>query len=76
MLNFNKFVRLEFLEKTLPLPKHVDIIVSSMTQTLGKWDSHVLSGLTFEWYEDAMVFCVFMFVFHFFCLEATLGEDT
>ena len=47
-----------------------------MTQTLGKWDSHVLGGLTFEWYEDAMVFCVFMFVFHFFCLEETLGEDT
>ena len=28
--------------------------------------------LTFEWYGDAMVFCVF--IFHFFCLEATLGE--
>ena len=48
-----------------------------MTQTLEKWDSHVLSGplnWTFEWYGDA--YCVFMFLFQFFCLEATLGEDT
>ena len=41
------FIRLEFLEKTLPLPKYVDVIVSSMTQTLEKWDSHVLSGIDF-----------------------------
>ena len=41
------FVRLEFLEKTLPLPKHVDIMVSPITQTLEKWDSHVLSGPEF-----------------------------
>ena len=40
-----RFVRLEFLEKTLPLPKLVDIIVSSVAQTLEKWDSHV--GLQF-----------------------------
>ena len=61
----------------MPLPKHADIIVSSMTQTLEKWDSHVLSGplnWNFEWYGDA--YCVFMFLFQFFCLEATLGEDT
>ena len=32
--------------------------------------------LTFEWYGDTMVFCVFMFLFQFFCLEETLGEDT
>ena len=31
-------------------------------------------GLTFEWYGDAMVFCVF--IFFFFSLEATLGKDT
>ena len=36
----------------------------------------LLVDLTFEWYGDAMVFCVFMFIFHFFCLEATLVEDT
>ena len=32
--------------------------------------------MTFEWYGDAMVFYVFMFIFQFFCLEKTLGEDT
>ena len=43
-----------------------------MTQTLEKWDS-----LTFEWYGDVMVFCVFIFNFIlFFYLEGTLGEDT
>ena len=35
-----------------------------------------LVDLTFKWYGDAMVFCVFMFILQFFCLEATLGEDT
>ena len=34
-----------------------------MTQTLEKWDS-----LTFEWYGDVMVFCVFIFIFYFIFL--------
>ena len=29
--------------------------------------------LTFDWYGNAIVFCLFVF---FFCLEATLGKDT
>ena len=44
-----------------------------MTQTREKWNSHVLSILSFEWYEDAMVFRVSIFIF---CLEPTLGKDT
>ena len=35
-----------------------------------------LVDLTFKCYGDVMVFCVFMFIFQFFCLEATLVEDT
>ena len=31
------------------------------------------SDLTFEWYEDVMVFRVFSFIF---CLEPILGIDT
>ena len=38
---------LEFSEKTLPLPKRVGIILSSMTETREKWDSNVLSGPDF-----------------------------
>ena len=37
-----KFVRLELSETTLPLPKHGDIILNSMTRTKEKEDSHVL----------------------------------
>ena len=33
-----KFVRLELSEKFLPLPKHGDIILNSMTQTREKMD--------------------------------------
>ena len=38
-----KFVRLELSEKNLPLPKHGDLILNSMTQAREKWDSHLLS---------------------------------
>ena len=33
--------------------------------------------LNFEWYGDAMVFYIFIFILFYFCLEATLlGRDT
>ena len=41
-----KFVRLELPEKTLPLPKHGDIKLNSMTQTKEKRDK-VLSRHNF-----------------------------
>ena len=41
-----KFDRLELPEKTLPLPKHADIKLNSMTQTKEKRDK-VLSGHNF-----------------------------
>ena len=47
-----------------------------MTQTLEKWDSHVLSGpdlwMVWRWY----LFLSFIYLFFLFCLEAMLGEDT
>ena len=30
-----------------------------------KWNSHVWNDLTFEWYEDALIFRVFIFTFLF-----------
>ena len=45
-----------------------------MSQTRGKWNSLVFSRaeLTFKGYEDAMIFCVFIFIF---CLEPTVREQ-
>ena len=55
---------------------HAYVLAKLCDPNIRKVESHVLSGLTFGWYGEAMVFCVFMFVFQFFCLEATLGDDT
>ena len=64
-------VRLELSENTLPLPKHGDII-PTRDPNKRKWDSHVLSR-PLNWYEDATVFCMFIFIF---CLEPRLRKDT
>ena len=60
-----KFVRLELSGKKLPLSKHGGLILIFMTQTREKWDCRILVDLTFEWYEYAMVFRVFIFIFLF-----------
>ena len=44
----------------------------SMTRIREKWDSLFCLGLNFEWYQDVMVFCVFIFLFA--CLFRTNGE--
>ena len=59
------FVRLQLSEQVLSLPKHGNVILNSITQTSEKWDSHVWVGMTFEWYEDAMIFHVVIFLFSF-----------
>ena len=58
--------------KTLTSPKHEHIILNSMTQE--KRDSLFRAELTLEWYDGAMVFRVFIFVF--LCLELTVRKNT
>ena len=48
--------------------RHEDIIINSMTQTREKWNPRFRLEMTFEWYEGAMVFRVFIF----FYLEPTV----
>ena len=43
-----------------------------MVQTREKWDALNLSRVTFEWYESAMVFRIFVFIF---CLETMVREQ-
>ena len=43
-----------------------------MIPTRERWDSLVLSRFGFKQYEDAMIFCVFIFTF---CLEPTGKEE-
>ena len=58
-LTSTKFVRSELTVKTLASPKRENN--TSIAQTKEKHDCLVLSrSLTFEWYEDDMVFCVFI----------------
>ena len=60
-LTSTKFVRSELAVETLASPKYGKIILKFMPQTKEKHDGLVLSrSLTFEWYEDDMVFCVFI----------------
>ena len=59
-----KFVRIELPEEALLKLKYYDIILNSMIQTKEKWDYHV--DLAFEWYEDFMISCVFIFFFFLF----------
>ena len=58
------------IQKTLTLPKHKDIILSSMTQKTEKWDSLVMSKAEFwmVWRYHGIPF----FHFYFFCLEVTV----
>ena len=72
-----KFVRLELSENMLHLPKHGYMILNCMAQTREKLRCGAATfwlDLNFEWYEDTMVFRMFIFVF--FCLEPTLRKDT
>ena len=52
-----KFGRLEFLEKTLPLPK------TSWPKQEKSGTPMIWVDLSFEWYEYAMVLCVLIFIF-------------
>ena len=56
------------------LSKHGNIILNSMNQTREKWYSLVVSYklFIFKQNEDAMIFCVFIFIF---CLETTVREQ-
>ena len=77
MLTLNaKFVGSEFLEKTLPLPKHVDI--SFMTQSREKWDSHVLSGSDFWmvwWCHGTLRIHFYLFLFRSNVRKGCLDES-
>lgn len=52
-----KFLKLGLSGNKIPLPKHGDVILNSMTQTR--------EDLTFEWYEDTEAFGMFIFIFLF-----------
>ena len=47
MLNATKFDRLQLSKKVLPLPKHGDIILNSITQAREMSDSHHLARFNF-----------------------------
>ena len=54
------------MSTSLPFPKHGDIILKSTTKTRAKSDSHILSRPElYEWYEDIIVFRVFIFILLF-----------
>ena len=62
-LTSTKSVRSELAIETslLASPKYGKVILKFMSQTKEKHDGLVLSRyLTFEWYEDDMVFCMFI----------------
>ena len=60
-LTSTKFVRSELAVETLASPKYGKIILKFMSQTKEKHDCLVLSRyLTYEWYENGMVFRVFI----------------
>ena len=62
-LTSTKFVRSELEVETLASPRYGKIILKFMSQTKEKHDCLVLSrSLTFEWYEDDMVFRVFIVI--------------
>ena len=66
MLTSTKFVRSELAVETLASPKYGKIILKFMSQTKEKHDCLVLSrSLTFEWYEDDMVFACLMLLILF-----------
>ena len=60
-----KFVRLELSEKLLPLLKHGDIILNSMTQTRGKKDIWNRPDISMSWRSHRIPcvhFCSFSFL--------------
>ena len=71
-----KFVRLELSENMLHLPKHGYMILNCMTQTREKLRCGAATfwlDLNFEWYEDTMVFRMFIFVFFLFRTNVKKG---
>ena len=72
MQTLNDVIKIRIIGKTLPLPRHGDIILNSMTQTREKWDSLVLSRADF-----CIVWrCHGIPCFHlFFCLEAKVKKN-
>ena len=62
----SKFVRLSYHKKTLPLPTHEYIILKFHDPNKRKKGLYMLrADTTFEWYEDPMVFRVFVYIFLF-----------
>ena len=53
------------VELQLILLEQKDIMLNSMTQTGENGTPLFWAEVTFEWYEHAMVFCVFIFIFMF-----------
>ena len=54
------------MSTSLPFPKNGDIILKSTTKPRAKSDSHILSKPElYEWYEDIIVFRVFIFILLF-----------
>ena len=47
-------------------------MLNSMSQTREKWDCLALNLAEFTGYKDAMIFCVFIYIF---CLESMLREQ-
>ena len=69
-LNVDYDLQTRIIGKSLTVPKHKDIILSSMTQTTEKLDSLVLSRADFSMVRRCHgILC---FHFYFFCLEATV----
>ena len=60
--------------KALTVPKHKDIILNSWAQTWKNGTPYFLVRLTFEWYEDATVFCMFFFIYLFFLFRTSKKE--
>ena len=69
-LNVDSDWQARIIGKTLTLPKHKDIILSSMTQTTKKWDSLVLNRADFWIVMKVQWYSVFSFLF--FSFEATI----
>ena len=71
-VEFQLISQVRLIRKKLTLQKHGDIIINSMTQEESGTRIFWID-LTFEWYEDAMISRVIIFIF---CLEPALGKDT
>ena len=53
-------------EKPLLLPKHVGIVLSSMTQTRESWDSQLFNELKMPWHSVFSFLLLFFYIFIIF----------